>query len=100
MTDQPRTVGSWQHVVGQWHRDVWGDPGLAMLALKLAEEVGEVAEAVVKVEQGHPRAGEMDLPQELADVVVVVLAFADLVGVDLQAELTAKVARLPQLPFA
>jgi NTP pyrophosphatase (non-canonical NTP hydrolase) len=38
-----------------WHRARFGEPDTALVALKLAEETGEVAEAVVKRAEGAVR---------------------------------------------
>lgn len=80
--------------IGGWHLGRWGDPGTVTMAAKLAEEVGEVCEAAVKVSQGHPRAGEMDYGGELADVVIVAAAAAGLAGVDLEARVLEKFAAI------
>lgn len=83
-----------QDIVGHWHLARWGAPDQPFMAAKLAEEVGEVCEAAVKVVQGHPRADEMDYGAELADVVIVALASAHLSGVDLGQLVEDRVDRL------
>lgn len=89
-----------QDVIGGWHVGRWGDPGPVTMAAKLAEEVGEVCEAAVKTSQDHPRAGEMDYGGELADVVIVALAAADLAGVDLAARVAEKLRAMKVAPAA
>ena len=75
-----------------WHEWKWGRPSLPLLAAKLAEETGEVCEAVVKTEQGHPKAEELDLAGELADVVVVAMVLSWRAGIDLQSHVAETVA--------
>lgn len=89
-----------QDVVGGWHIGRWGDPGPVTMAAKLAEEVGEVCEAAVKVAQGHPRASEMDFGGELADVVIVALAAASLANVDLSDRVVEKLRAMNVAPAA
>lgn len=80
--------------LGKWHVDKWGAPSRVFMAAKLAEEVGEVCEAAVKAEQGHPKADQLDYGSELADVVIVALCAASIHGVDLAAEVASKVYKV------
>lgn len=52
----------------------WGPRTLEKLANKLAEECGEVAGAVVKLEED--RATELDLINEIGDALIVLSQFA------------------------
>ncbi len=96
--DLPFDLPRVQSRIALWHHYQWGDASLEMRALKLVEEVGEVAEAVVKTRQGHPRADEMDLPGELADVLIVLCALASKANVDLHAAVDEKTRKLPGWP--
>lgn len=87
-------ISELQGRLGRWHSDKWGRPSRTFMAAKLAEEVGEVCEAAVKDEQGHPRADQLDYGAELADVVIVAICAASIHGVDLAGEIGRKVAAL------
>jgi NTP pyrophosphatase (non-canonical NTP hydrolase) len=56
--------------IADWHADKYGIVGLDIVALKLAEEVGEVAATIVKGE------GIERLREELGDVAIVLAAIA------------------------
>lgn len=87
---EPMTLRDWQRRVARWHRNRHPHHGALLKALKLAEEAGEACAAVLKVAEGHPRAAEMDLGGELADVLIVVLTLADHEGLDMAELLAAK----------
>lgn len=93
MSYQPASLREMQSDLAWWHAWKWGEPPLTLLAAKLAEEVGEVCEAIVKTEQDHPKAAELDLGGELADVVVVAMVTAWRAGIDLQARVGDLVAK-------
>jgi NTP pyrophosphatase (non-canonical NTP hydrolase) len=54
----------------------WGERSFTQIALKLAEECGEVASAVIKIPEG--RASEEQLDDELGDVLIVLSQIAAL----------------------
>lgn len=86
------TLREIQQEIGAWHARRWTathrDP--MYILTKLVEEVGEVAECLVKRGQDHPKAAAVakGLPGELADVLIVLLALAHRERVDLQALVT------------
>jgi NTP pyrophosphatase (non-canonical NTP hydrolase) len=85
MTDQPSAPSSadlWSTVDELWtwldgHRPHDGREGLLLRMLKLSEEVGEVAEAVIGATGQNPRKGVThtweDVQGELCDVVITAL---------------------------
>ena len=85
------TLRCWQETVGHWHdgRYVWASND--KVALKLAEEAGEVCACMV----GDGPPDRQSLADELADVMVVTFALAYRHGIDLQQALTDKTGRLP-----
>lgn len=91
-------VRRWQDRLAAWRGDRFGPPSLPLIALKLAEETGEVCEAILKPTEGHPDADRMDLGWELADVVAVALAAADVAGYDMDAELVRRTNAYPDWP--
>lgn len=90
------SLREWQNRTSAWHESAWGNPGTERMGLKLAEEVGEVCEALVKVGQGHPKAPQLDLGAELADVFIVLTILASEAGLDLQSCVENKFERLPR----
>ena len=71
-----------QRQVFDWIRDRWPQQASPeWRALKLAEEAGEVAGAVVKREEG--RTTDADVRMETAQVVICAMALAESVGFDL-----------------
>ncbi len=52
----------------------WGDSTRQWIGLKLAEEMGEVAAALIKIPEG--RATEEDLDKEMGDVLIVLSQLA------------------------
>jgi NTP pyrophosphatase (non-canonical NTP hydrolase) len=61
----------------------WGQKSLAGVALKLAEETGEIAGACVKIPEG--RATEAELDKELGDALIVLSQLAAKRGTTLEA---------------
>lgn len=75
-----------QDAVDVWHRDRYPTATAKDVALKLAEEAGEVCGAVVEVDH-PPMNGTRDaraLADELGDVVIAATALAARAGIDLQ----------------
>ncbi|MFG2792104.1 MazG-like family protein [Streptomyces sp. NPDC048419] len=83
MTDQPAASSDlWPAIDELWtwldaHRPHDGQEGLLLRMLKLSEEVGEVAEAVIGATGQNPRKGVThtweDVQGELCDVVITAL---------------------------
>ncbi|MGW2523597.1 MazG-like family protein [Streptomyces sp. NPDC001617] len=88
MTDQPTRPGNapspdvWSSIDALWNwldanRPHGGREGLLLRMLKLSEEVGEVAEAVIGATGQNPRKGVThtwdDVQGELCDVVITAL---------------------------
>lgn len=87
------TLEEAQEVIGTWHRARYGvDRPLGDLALKLSEECGEVAAEVLH--PGRRRKDPEALANELADVLVVLLATADRADIDLAGALRRKFAKV------
>lgn len=81
-TDAPHTDGLWQSValLHAWleaDQPHGGQEGLLLRMLKLQEEVGEVAQAVIGATGQNPRKGTThtwdDVQSELCDVVITAL---------------------------
>lgn len=89
MSDQSRAYGlrDLQREIGLWHAARWPDTHRDPMYIltKTVEELGEVAECLVKRGQDHPKAAEVQagLPGELLDVFVCLLALCHREGVDL-----------------
>ncbi|PAZ10307.1 hypothetical protein CLM62_41235 [Streptomyces sp. SA15] len=86
MTDQATpaetTADLWNSIDGLWawleaNRPVGGREGVLLRMLKLSEEVGEVAQAVIGATGQNPRKGVThtweDVQGELCDVVITAL---------------------------
>ncbi|GGW31094.1 MazG-like family protein [Streptomyces caelestis] len=83
MSDQtPPAPELWATIdtLGEWldsHRPIEGREGMLLRILKLSEEVGEVAEAVIGATGQNPRKGVThtwdDVQSELCDVAVTAL---------------------------
>ncbi|MFG2952372.1 MazG-like family protein [Streptomyces sp. NPDC048291] len=78
----PATPDLWASVEDLWtwldaHRRHGGETGLVLRMLKLTEEVGEVAQAVIGATGQNPRKGVThtweDVQGELCDVVITAL---------------------------
>lgn len=68
--------------MGKWERRNWPDkhPGPFTRALKVSEETGELAGAVVKMNEG--RRSLDDVRGEWGDVLITLLVLADHLGFD------------------
>jgi NTP pyrophosphatase (non-canonical NTP hydrolase) len=81
---------TWMDTVAHWHRTTFPVCDVRDIALKLCEEAGEVARAVVEVR--HPsRNGTgrtADLADELGDVLIAAAALSDRAGIDLHEAVT------------
>ncbi|MES5825116.1 MazG-like family protein [Streptomyces sp. RG80] len=82
MSDRDTTPELWEGVEALWawlesNRPVSGQEALLLRMLKLSEEVGEVAQAVIGVTGQNPRKGTThtweDVQAELCDVVITAL---------------------------
>ncbi|MEU6139088.1 MazG-like family protein [Streptomyces sp. NPDC047081] len=82
MTDQPTAPDLWSAIDALWawvdgNRPLNGKESLLLRMLKLSEEVGEVAEAVIGATGQNPRKGVShtwdDVQSELCDVVITAL---------------------------
>ena len=70
--------------VAEWHHAQYPTADVRDVALKLAEESGEVCRAVVELD--HPslhRLSRAALGDELADVIIVCAALAERANIDL-----------------
>lgn len=65
------TAAEYQARIDAWHKRRWPDATVHKIALKLAEETGEVAEAVLK---HHDPVDVMHECSDVLNVVVVLLA--------------------------
>jgi len=74
MTTDARTFEGMAAAVVSWHRARFPQAQLVHVALKLAEESGEVASAVNSLEGGD--YGDGDVMAELADVVICAMVIA------------------------
>lgn len=71
----------YQAEINEWQRSRWPDTAVVPYpALKLAEEVGEVVGAVVKVNEG--RATLIDLKNEIGDAMISLLNLAETYGIN------------------
>ena len=83
--DMQKEVDSW---IGQFAEGYW--PPLAMLAY-LTEEVGELAREInhsYGTKPKKPEEPEGDLALELADILFIVLCYANSLGIDLEEAFT------------
>jgi NTP pyrophosphatase (non-canonical NTP hydrolase) len=96
MQTEPLTITAAQEAVDAWiraHGGYW-EP-LAQLA-RLTEEVGEVAREInhhYGPKRKKPTETERALADELGDLLYIVIATANTVGVDLDAALRASLAK-------
>jgi len=96
MANEPLTITAAQQAVDAWirtHGGYW-EP-LAQLA-RLTEEVGEVAREInhhYGPKRKKPTEAERALADELGDLLYIVIATANSVGVDLDAALRASLAK-------
>ena len=99
--DQPAEL--WAHIEDLWtwvdaNRPLDGREGLLLRILKLSEEVGEVAEAVIGATGQNPRKGVThtwdDVQSELCDVVITALIALRTLTPDTQEVFTRHLARV------
>jgi hypothetical protein len=69
-------VDEFQTTVGDWHLGRFPDASLMDVYAKLVSEVGEIGDALL----GPDLGGKGDLVDEVGDVLIVLLAFADRAG--------------------
>jgi NTP pyrophosphatase (non-canonical NTP hydrolase) len=74
-----------QERIGKWHRACWPDCAPWLVGDKLIEEAEEVRECLDQDDYADP-----NLPSELADVAICLMAIADRAGVDLMDEVAKK----------
>lgn len=82
-----------------WRLEQFGKVSRLRAAAQVGEEAGEVLRAVGKEEDGIRVETRGLLPEELADVVMSCCAMADEQGIDLEAALRERVARMETLDF-
>lgn len=96
MANEPLTIAAAQQLVDAWiraHGGYW-EP-LAQLA-RLTEEVGEVAREInhhYGPKRKKPTEAERALADELGDLLYIVIATANSLGVDLDAALRASLVK-------
>jgi NTP pyrophosphatase (non-canonical NTP hydrolase) len=90
-----------QATIGAWHRAKFAPCPLDWLGLKLAEEAGEVCRVLLGLAGEPIRDGRVhtDLPDELADVAIVLYALADRAGFDLDQAVSDRFAVVSQRAF-
>lgn len=88
MTNDPQTIAQWQAKIGAWHEKAFPWAKVPHIMEKLQEEQREATLA-------WAGAGG-DLPDELADCLVCVLAAMAREGIDVEAALASKFARVEQ----
>jgi NTP pyrophosphatase (non-canonical NTP hydrolase) len=92
----PSTLADWQSQVDRWilrNGRYWTT--LSQLA-RLTEEVGELARAINHAHGGKPRTAkdaQASMREELGDVLFVLLALANDLGVDLEEALALTLAK-------
>lgn len=83
-TTAPLTMSQLQNTIATWHRSTFPGAPTAAVGLKMAEEAGELAKAVNRLE--HTDAGDrMNLMEELGDVAITLMVIAERYGYDLEA---------------
>lgn len=84
-----------QNRVGDWHRERFPNAQSEHVALKAAEEVGELASAILAVVGKNSATGKGDPLGEAADVCICLMVLLDRwVGGDLMAAVERKLAVL------
>ncbi|BAC73620.1 hypothetical protein AQJ43_14495 [Streptomyces avermitilis] len=82
------------------HRAHGGQEGLLLRVLKLSEEVGEVAQAVIGATGQNPRKGTThtweDVQAELCDVVITAMVALRTLGPDARDVFAAHLARVTE----
>jgi NTP pyrophosphatase (non-canonical NTP hydrolase) len=103
MTELPRSPDIWPSIDALWawlddNRPLGGDEGLLLRVLKLSEEVGEVAQAVIGATGQNPRKGVThtwdDVQGELCDVVITALVALRTLTPDTREVFTRHLARV------
>lgn len=76
-----------QESISQWTEETFGTAGSnARVISRANEEMAELLR-VVTIDDNHP-----DIPEEIADVVIVLCRVATRIGVDINEEITKKMA--------
>jgi NTP pyrophosphatase (non-canonical NTP hydrolase) len=88
-----------QREILEWVERTFGPVTTSERALMLAEETGEVCRCVVKTQQGVRPSTRSNLPDELADVGIVLLCFAEYVGIDLETEIKRRFEEAQQREY-
>lgn len=92
-------LNTFQAAVGHWHVQTFPEAKPSHIALKLAEETGEVCRAIVESNfpsrSGHARES---LADELADVLIVLAALASRCGISLAKATEARWAVIEARP--
>lgn len=85
-----------QTAVGLWHKIKWPDETSTQLGCVLAEESGEVIRCLLKLTHGNrPETDWLaELPGELADVTIAILAIGERFGIDVLDATREKFAEL------
>ncbi|MEV5439544.1 MazG-like family protein [Streptomyces sp. NPDC052682] len=104
-TSAPCPVGLWDSVEALWtwlesNHPTGGREGLLLRLLKLSEEVGEVAQAVIGATGQNPRKGVThgwdDVQAELCDVVITALVALRTLTPDAREVLEGHVGRVTE----
>jgi NTP pyrophosphatase (non-canonical NTP hydrolase) len=109
MSEDGTSADLWESVdrLHAWldaHRTHDGAAGLLLRVLKLSEEVGEVAQAVIGATGQNPRKGTThswdDVQAELCDVVITALVALRTLTPDAREVFTAQLTRVTQRSLA
>ena len=82
-----------------WQDENFSPVNIPLQALKLQEEAGEVAKAVVCAEQNVRPDTRGNLGEELADVILCAVSLAHRAGIDIDRTLYSRYLRLMTLDF-
>ena len=82
------TLDSWQAFIDQRYGPTDRARGPAKTFLWFMEEVGELAEALARLDRGEDVEGQLD--EEFADVLAWLTTLANITGVDLNTAVTSK----------
>jgi len=91
---EKQSIWDWQHELYEWAVDkgFWEDPtveegvSFPFLSMKLMHIVSEVVEAETALKDGDLEG----LPEELADIGMLLLCFSEAMNVDLESEMRKK----------
>lgn len=75
-------MGTKEQIILEFAEGKWGEKTLDRIGLKLAEEAGEVAGALIKIPEG--RATTEDLIKEMGDCLIVLSQLAAKHGLTLE----------------